>query len=104
MSTRLWFASLILAVGTIVPVQHASLSPVARAAGQGAGTTTLDDQSELAVTVYNSDIARIGLRLGLPVHQRRRLPKLYRQRDHNEITPRFWCRTTLQRRLLPDAQ
>jgi hypothetical protein len=59
MSARFWFASLMLAVGAAVPVRHASLSPVARTAGQGAATTTLDDQSELAVTVYNSEIALV---------------------------------------------
>jgi hypothetical protein len=35
------------------------LSPVVRAAAQDPTTTTLDDQAELAVTVYNSDIALV---------------------------------------------
>jgi hypothetical protein len=63
MSGKLWFAPLLLAVGALVPVsvQRSPLSPVApRAAAQDApATTTLDDQVELAVTVYNSDIALV---------------------------------------------
>jgi hypothetical protein len=63
MSAKLCFVPFILAVGALVPVsvQRSPLSPVApRAAAQGpAATTTLDDQVELAVTVYNSDIALV---------------------------------------------
>jgi hypothetical protein len=63
MSAKPWFAPLLLAVGALVPasVQRSPLSPVApRAAAQDApATTTLDDQVELAVTVYNSDIALV---------------------------------------------
>jgi hypothetical protein len=35
------------------------MDPVVKATEQGAQTTTLDDQTELAVTVYNSDIALV---------------------------------------------
>src|ERR1700704_2743552 len=65
MSAKLWFAPFILAVGALVPtsVQRQPTSPgtvAPRAAAQdSAATTTLDDQVELAVTVYNSDIALV---------------------------------------------
>jgi hypothetical protein len=62
MSKRLGFTSLVIAVGAIgavVSVRHSALSPVVHAAGQEAATTTLNDQTELAVTVYNSDIALV---------------------------------------------
>jgi hypothetical protein len=63
MSAKFWFAPLILVVGALVPVsvQRPPLSPVAprAAAPDSAATTTLDDQVELAVTVYNSDIALV---------------------------------------------
>jgi hypothetical protein len=65
MSAKLWFAPFILAVGALVPasVQRQPASPGAvapRATAQdSAATTTLDDQVELAVTVYNSDIALV---------------------------------------------
>src|SRR5204863_1357917 len=47
------------AIAAIVSTHHAVLSPVVHAQSQQAGTTTLDDQTELAVTVYNSDIALV---------------------------------------------
>ena len=64
MSARFWFTPFVLAVGAIVPLKNAAVLPAAaRAAAQGAaqvaGTTTLDDQAELAVTVYNSEIALV---------------------------------------------
>jgi hypothetical protein len=65
MSAKLWFAPFILTVGALVPtsVPRQTASPGAappRAAAQdSAATTTLDDQVELAVTVYNSDIALV---------------------------------------------
>src|SRR5213079_542238 len=58
MSKRSVFAVVTLAaIAAIVSTHHAALSPVVHAQAQQAGTTTLDDQTELAVTVYNSDIA-----------------------------------------------
>src|SRR3982751_2820608 len=58
MSHRFWFAPLVLAAIT-VPF-HASAPPSAAAAAQIAPTTTtLDDQAELAVTIYNSDLALV---------------------------------------------
>ncbi len=57
MRTRLWLAALILAAGAVVP---RTFVPGASAAAPVApGSTTLDDQVELAVTVYNSDIALV---------------------------------------------
>jgi hypothetical protein len=62
MSAKFWFAPVVLAVGALgvrSPLAPAASQPVAQAAAQGAGTTTLDDQVELAVTVYNSEIALV---------------------------------------------
>jgi len=60
MSARFWFAPLILAITAVVPLQPAATPSAAPAVAQGsATTTTLDDQAELAVTIYNSDIALV---------------------------------------------
>src|SRR6202521_3829512 len=59
MSARFWFAALVLGIAASVPFHRTALSPVVRAAAQEAATTTLNDQTELAVTVYNSDIALV---------------------------------------------
>ena len=56
---RFWFAPLVLAIGAIVPARHTALPSVARAEAQDFHTTTHDDQVELALTVYNSDIALV---------------------------------------------
>src|SRR5258707_148716 len=58
MSARFWFASLILAVAAIAPF-HSAAQPPVTAAAQIPGTTTLDDQAELAVTIYNADLALV---------------------------------------------
>jgi hypothetical protein len=62
MSVRLWFGPAAIALGVVlaeaVPVRHTPV--VSAAASQAPGdTTTLDDQTDLAVTVYNSDIALV---------------------------------------------
>src|ERR1700693_2136589 len=65
MSSRFWFAPLMLALTAVVPTRSpappAAAPAAAAAQGQAAttGTTTLDDQAELAVTIYNSDIALV---------------------------------------------
>ena len=62
MTARLWFAPLMLALTAVVPLQPAappSADPAGVAAQDTATTTTLDDQAELAVTIYNSDIALV---------------------------------------------
>ena len=58
MSSRTWLAALVLAGGAFIArPDHPAAS--AQAADTRDLTTTLDDQSELAVTVYNSDIALV---------------------------------------------
>jgi hypothetical protein len=75
MSAKLWFAPFVLAIGTLLPTWSAQRPPAAPnppaprpTAQDEAATTTLEDQIELAVTVYNSDIALVrdvrNLRLG----------------------------------------
>jgi hypothetical protein len=59
MSARFWFATLAVGFAVTLPLNHAALTPDVRAAAQDPTTTTLDDQAELAVTVYNSDIALV---------------------------------------------
>ena len=61
MSARFWFAPLILAVAAAPPL-HTAAPPAIEAAqnpAQTPTTTTLDDQAELAVTIYNSDLALV---------------------------------------------
>jgi hypothetical protein len=65
MSVRFWFAPFVLTAGVVLPLAEspvtqptAEASP-APAAGAGQDETTLDDQVDLAVTVYNSDIALV---------------------------------------------
>src|SRR4029450_10518391 len=59
MSARFWLASLAIAFAVTLPFHRPQLSPAVEAAAQDPSTTTLDDQVELAVTVYNSDIALV---------------------------------------------
>ncbi len=57
MTTRLWLAACLIAAATL-GLRHGT--PVAQAApDQEASGSTLDDQVDLAVTVYNSDIALV---------------------------------------------
>jgi hypothetical protein len=68
MSARIWLAALaVLSAGAFV-THRAPTSEVVTAAAEQDGTTTLDDQTELSLTVYNSDIALVrdvrNLRLG----------------------------------------
>jgi len=58
MKTRIWLAALLLiAAGAIGSHHTAPVAQAARDAGQD--SSTLDDQVDLAVTVYNSDIALV---------------------------------------------
>jgi hypothetical protein len=50
---------LVLAGGLIAPSKHAPAVGATVTAAEQNGTTTLDDQTELAVTVYNSNIALV---------------------------------------------
>ena len=64
MTTRLWVAAPVLVIGAAIAGAMALRldSPAASAAEpqvQGQDTSTLDDQTELALTVYNSDLALV---------------------------------------------
>ena len=59
MTPRLRIAAVVVALGALIPVHHSAFTPTVRAAAQEPGTSTLDDQTELAVTVYNSNIALV---------------------------------------------
>ena len=60
MDARIWLAAPLLALATGVALDHAphTLAATPAAAG-GQDTSTLDDQRELALTVYNSDLALV---------------------------------------------
>src|SRR6202163_3534792 len=71
MYARLPLAAMVFAAGAVLPhltlpeivahrsaMTHVPVASVSQTAKQG-GTTTLEDQTELAVTVYNSDIALV---------------------------------------------
>src|SRR5260370_21442263 len=57
MKTRIWLAALLTAAGAFGSRHTAPVVKAARDTGQDA--STLDDQVDLAVTVYNSDIALV---------------------------------------------
>src|SRR2546422_3371395 len=57
MRARLFFAALVITGCIVVPRHAAPGAAIPRDTGQD--TTTLDDQVELALTVYNSDIALV---------------------------------------------
>jgi hypothetical protein len=57
MTTRIWLAALLIAAGAIGSHRTTPIAQAARDAGHD--TSTLDDQVDLAVTVYNSDIALV---------------------------------------------
>jgi hypothetical protein len=64
MSVRFWFAPFVFGAGVLAlpTTQRPAVSPAAAAAQDQAPTqdqTTLDDQVDLAVTVYNSDLALV---------------------------------------------
>ena len=57
MRARLFFVALVITGCIVVPRHAAPRAAIPRDTGQD--TTTLDDQVELALTVYNSDIALV---------------------------------------------
>ena len=57
MKTRIWLVAVLVAIGAVSWHRAGPKAEAAREAGQDA--STLDDQIELAVTVYNSDIALV---------------------------------------------
>src|SRR5262247_2008762 len=61
MSARLWLAAPVLAlVGAIAPqLAHTNAVTAATPPAAGQDTSTLDDQTELSLTVYNSDLALV---------------------------------------------
>jgi hypothetical protein len=65
MSVRFWLAPFVLSLGLALPltesphIEPAAAAGAAQAAGAGQDETTIDDQIDLAVTVYNSDIALV---------------------------------------------
>src|SRR5262245_19113950 len=69
MNARIWLAAPVLALAAGIAQYHAPHTFAATpAAAGGQDTSTLDDQSELALTVYNSDMALVRdvRRLQLP--------------------------------------
>jgi hypothetical protein len=59
MSARFLFPLLVLAVSAVAPLPRSSASTAAPAPAQQTRTSTIDDQTEVAITVYNSDIALV---------------------------------------------
>jgi len=59
MSARLWLAALAIVAVAVLSDSQGPAPSVFHAAAQEGPTTTLDDQEELALTVYNSDIALV---------------------------------------------
>jgi len=59
MSARFWLAPLALGAAALSLLHASDPAAVATAAQAQVSTTTLDDQAELAVTIYNSDIALV---------------------------------------------
>ena len=58
MSARIWAGALIIAGAALAARPAAPVASATPAAVQDQ-TTTLDDQTELALTVYNSDLALV---------------------------------------------
>jgi hypothetical protein len=60
MNARLWLAaSSIVVIGVLAANHRSSTTMAAGQAVEGQDTSTLDDQTELAITVYNSDLALV---------------------------------------------
>jgi len=59
MKLRIWLAALLISAAALGTRHSAPVVQAAREAGQDAPASTLDDQVDLAVTVYNSDIALV---------------------------------------------
>ena len=59
MNARIWLAAPVLALAVGVAHHTSRALAAAPAAAGGQDTSTLDDQSELALTVYNSDLALV---------------------------------------------
>src|SRR5207247_76724 len=59
MRASLWLAAAILTAGAVFPRDSTPAIAAARSEAQAQDSSTLDDQVDLAVTVYNSDIALV---------------------------------------------
>jgi len=59
MSARLWISAAVVAVGALLPLIDSPAEVVSHAAVPQDGQTTLDDQEDLSITVYNSDLALV---------------------------------------------
>src|SRR5438094_3471827 len=59
MRLRIWLAALMIAAGALRFHRSTPVAEAAHDAGTGQDTSSLDDQVDLAVTVYNSDIALV---------------------------------------------
>ena len=59
MSARLWFLAPVLAMAAAIPALVHEPTVIAATPPPAQGTSTLDDQTELALTVYNSNIALV---------------------------------------------
>jgi len=59
MKLRIWLAALLISAAALGTRHSAPVVQAARDAGQDVPASTLDDQVDLAVTVYNSDIALV---------------------------------------------
>jgi hypothetical protein len=60
MNARLWLAASSIAIlGALAAAHNTSTATAAEEPIEGQDTSTLDDQTELAVTVYNSDLALV---------------------------------------------
>ena len=59
MSARLWAAAVVLGAGGFLVPHHVVVPAPAAIAADQDRSTTLDDQLELGVTVYNSDLALV---------------------------------------------
>ena len=113
MSARFWLAPVVFSAGVLVfpSAQAPAARPTVPAAqdpapAQDQGQTTLDDQVDLAVTVYNSDLALVrdvrDLRLARGVAELRFMespqPSTRRPcisvRSRSRRSSTFWSRTT----------
>jgi hypothetical protein len=59
MRLRIWLAALVIAAGVLGSRRTAPVAQASHDAGTGQDSSSLDDQVDLAVTVYNSDIALV---------------------------------------------
>src|SRR5262245_44957825 len=60
MHVRVWLiVPVLVAAGAVVAIQRSPAALAAAPQVESSGSSTLDDQTELALTVYNSDLALV---------------------------------------------